>query len=610
MGKTKVEELKLHNEYQQKLKEMNYSENIKEVTDKFFQELEQSKSVYRLLQEEISDCELEYEERRKTTSEQHQNDFQAQIMEQVDIYHSVVRDRDAQIERLDEQRKKLVDSHEMYVEGLIADFEKKLEEDRAARLQFEDERAELLKQLEEANRQLEDDIDTEIEETRKGYDQKLTVAKESTLKYKGENGMLKKKYTVIQGELEAQKEEEISLKEKEKEIHEQIKVLEKEISVHKKDIKGRDVTIGEKEKRIYELKKKNQELDKFKFVLDFKIRELKRQIEPRQQEIAGMKERIRSMDEELEKYHKSNANLDGIIGTLRLRINETQDEIQQKRAQAKKLEQTIKGFKADLQFCMGYIVAPIKLQASVDKLVATHGGNQEVKTTIDPEVTDEYVRHKDFLHKSVQQLKGALENEVQSHTSSTSEMMKKNLELIEEINKQREKNKAIKQSVQAATGRLTHLARVQAEKMAAQLKAQQKAALNAGSQSNSTYLPPASVGKKERTRSREDAGLDGTVPQAGEGFGLSGNGFVSTPSDMAENLNPLGILERNRKRMAALRQYIAELEGRIVMQNSSGSSENNKEISNVLPPLDMTAGAAVGAFGSSEFSDSLDLLSP
>merc|ERR1711916_28715 len=290
---------------------------------------------------------------------------------------------------------------------------------------------------EEANRQLEDDIDTEIEETRKGYDQKLTVAKESTLKYKGENGMLKKKYTVIQGELEAQKEEEISLKEKEKEIHE--------------DIKGRDVTIGEKEKRIYELKKKNQELDKFKFVLDFKIRELKRQIEPRQQEIAGMKEQIRSMDEELEKYHKSNANLDSVIGALRVRINETQDEIQQKRSQAKKLEQTIKGFKADLQLCMGYIVDPIKLQASVDKLVATHGGNQEVKTTIDPEVTDEYERHKDFLHKSVQQLKGALENEVQSHTSSTSSMMKKNLELIDEINKQREKNKAIKSSVQAAT---------------------------------------------------------------------------------------------------------------------------------------------------------------
>ena len=328
------------------------------------------------------------------------------------------------------------------------------------------------------------------------------------------------------------------------------------------------------------------------------------------------------MDDELEKYHKSNANLDGVIGSLRVRINETQDEIQQKRSQAKKLEQTVKGFKADLQLCMGDILDPVKLQASVDKLVATHSGNQEVKTTMDPEVTDEYERHKEFLQKSVSQLKGALENEVQSHTSSTSSMMKKNLELIDEINKQREKNKTIKSSVQAATGRLTHLARVQAEKMAAQIKAQEKAAATFTSRSPSTssFLPPTSSSgnkKGNRTRSREDGLMTGVNPQAAAGdggFGLNGNGFVSTPTNSAENMNPLGILERNRKRMTALRLYIAELEGRIVMQNSSSSEgENNKEIANVaaaLPPIDMTAGSALGPFESSEFSDTLDLLSP
>jgi hypothetical protein len=32
----------------------------------------------------------------------------------------------------------------------------------------------------------------------------------------------------------------------------------KQVSAHKKEIKTRDVSIGEKEKRIYELKKKNQ----------------------------------------------------------------------------------------------------------------------------------------------------------------------------------------------------------------------------------------------------------------------------------------------------------------------------------------------------------------
>lgn len=38
---TKVDELKVHNEYQLKIKEMNHTEKIKEVSDMYVQELEQ-----------------------------------------------------------------------------------------------------------------------------------------------------------------------------------------------------------------------------------------------------------------------------------------------------------------------------------------------------------------------------------------------------------------------------------------------------------------------------------------------------------------------------------------------------------------------------------------
>lgn len=53
------------------------------------------------------------------------------------------------------------------------------------------------------------------------------------------------------------------------------------------------------EKRIYDLKKKNQELEKFKFVLDYKIKELKKQIEPREKEIKVMKEQIQEVRSQL-----------------------------------------------------------------------------------------------------------------------------------------------------------------------------------------------------------------------------------------------------------------------------------------------------------------------
>jgi len=48
---------------------------------------------------------------------------------------------------------------------------------------------------------------------------------------------------------------------------------------------NRDDTIHEKEKRIYDLQKKNHELEKFKFVLEYKLSELKKQIEPRENEL-------------------------------------------------------------------------------------------------------------------------------------------------------------------------------------------------------------------------------------------------------------------------------------------------------------------------------------
>jgi cilia- and flagella-associated protein 57 len=50
----------------------------------------------------------------------------------------------------------------------------------------------------------------------------------------------------------------------------------------KGELNERDTTIVDKEKKITELYKKTQDLEKFKFVLDYKIKELKREIGPRE----------------------------------------------------------------------------------------------------------------------------------------------------------------------------------------------------------------------------------------------------------------------------------------------------------------------------------------
>merc|ERR1712125_201900 len=106
-----------------------------------------------------------------------------------------------------------------------------------------------------------------------------------------------------------------------------IEVLQKERDHNVREIRERDRMIGEKEQRIYDLKKQNQELEKFKFVLDYKIRELKAQIDPKNDSIAEMKKQIQAMDSDLEDYHRKNKQLQDNIDQLQIKQKSLQEEI-------------------------------------------------------------------------------------------------------------------------------------------------------------------------------------------------------------------------------------------------------------------------------------------
>lgn len=74
--------------------------------------------------------------------------------------------------------------------------------------------------------------------------------------------------------------------------------------------------IGEREKRIYNLKKKTQELEKFKFVLDYKIKELRKDIAPKQTQITSLKKQTEDMDIKLMEFNTLNANLGFMVDNL------------------------------------------------------------------------------------------------------------------------------------------------------------------------------------------------------------------------------------------------------------------------------------------------------
>lgn len=74
-----------------------------------------------------------------------------------------------------------------------------------------------------------------------------------------------------------------------------INQLEQQKKSQDDELQEREKTIKDKDKRIIDLKKKTQELEKFKFVLDYKIKELKRDIGPREMEIQTLNEQTNKM---------------------------------------------------------------------------------------------------------------------------------------------------------------------------------------------------------------------------------------------------------------------------------------------------------------------------
>ena len=107
------------------------------------------------------------------------------------------------------------------------------------------------------------------------------------------------------------------------------------------ELMERDKTIKDKNQKIEQYRRQTQELEKFKFVLDYKIKELKSRIGPRMKVIQGLQEQKSKMDNESKHFKVINENLKLIVTDMILKRRGMQTEEAETIAKIKKQE----GFK-------------------------------------------------------------------------------------------------------------------------------------------------------------------------------------------------------------------------------------------------------------------------
>jgi len=457
--RTKVEELKLDMDYQQRRREIKHEEKIKELTDQFKEELEHQTAKYEQLLALKNEQDINFTEIRRDMTEKHRGetsklemDYQAQIQASEEQITKLKRDLDSQKKDFQNQLNGKDTAMEKAKKEMEENFQEALAVEKEMNESLRHEQKDLTREHEEIRKQLEIDTDIEIEEIKEKYENRLQNERDSFLRLKGENGIMRKKFNTLQKDIHDKNEEINGLFGTQSELDQKIKGLEKDIEALKNEIKERDETIGDKEKRIYDLKKKNQELEKFKFVLDYKIRELKSQIEPRQDEIAQAKQKIKEMDSELERYHQNNLSLVLTINDLKLKIDGQQKEIHNLSNKLKDAETYKTRIRTDLSELANIIQDPKSLKESVKKLYQKHV-KEKVRDTqeMEEDLQKEYNRQRDYLEKTVESLKRKLVKDADSHKSDTNRIMNENVVLIKEINELRREIKMLKSAAQAKT---------------------------------------------------------------------------------------------------------------------------------------------------------------
>uniref|UniRef100_A0A8D0DZ11 Cilia and flagella associated protein 57 n=1 Tax=Salvator merianae TaxID=96440 RepID=A0A8D0DZ11_SALMN len=454
--KTRVEELKMENEYQLRLKDMNYNEKIKELTEKFVQEMESLKTKNQVLKTEKEKQEVQHQEHVADLLEKQSREVQdlesgnnQKLLLEYEKYQELEMKSQRMQEEYEKQIHEMEESKSQALEELTEYYEAKLLEKTSMLEKAQDDSRTQLREFEETKKQIEEDEDREIQDIKIKYERRLREEREANLKLKGDTGIMRKKFNSLQKEIEERCSDIESMKAEQQKLQAIIKALEKDIQGLKREIQERDETIQDKEKRIYDLKKKNQELEKFKFVLDYKIKELKKQIEPRENDIKAMKEQIQEMEGELERFHKQNTQLELNLGELRLKLRATDREMHKEMQKERDMEALVKRFKTDLHNCVGLIQEPKKLKESIRDIYGKYVQKADMVEIVgvDTDLHQEYTRQREHLERNLATLKKKVIKESEIHRADYVRIMQENVSLIKEINELRRELKVTRTQV-------------------------------------------------------------------------------------------------------------------------------------------------------------------
>mmetsp|Transcript_8641 Transcript_8641/g.35548 ORF Transcript_8641/g.35548 Transcript_8641/m.35548 type:complete len:1034 (+) Transcript_8641:3-3104(+) len=439
--RSKVDELVLNNEYQLRLRDMKYRDNVAVVADQFSFELQSDAQRYQQLKDDKRMVAVAYEDRLRSVEADHelackrsQDQYNGKLDTEVNRCTMLRKERRQRTQAWESAKQTIIDGQSQRELTVVSEFEAQIEEEHRRQGRLVADKESILCSLSKATIMVEHDADSEVGEIKQRYVVKLSAERHLTKRLEADNELMKKRFSVLTKDVDDQRDEICSLQDKERELLNSIQDLEKDIEGHKKEIREREETIADKEKRIYDLKKKNQELEKFRFVLDYKIKELKRQIEPREIEIFDMRQQVEEMDLELGQYHKSNVALDLMIGELRLRLNGMNLELHNAKARLSVIQVRCRQLLRAVDHPALRALGHKELKRHVRTLVHIMKNEHcEAPETADSSFEVNYRKQREHLERCITALRRKISRDMQLHINDHARLVEESTVLVHEV---------------------------------------------------------------------------------------------------------------------------------------------------------------------------------
>ncbi|KAI3382873.1 hypothetical protein SNEBB_003558 [Seison nebaliae] len=295
---------------------------------------------------------------------------------------------------------------------------------------------------------IEQDAELEILGLKTDLEEKLKIERDKNVQYKNEMAIMQQKYVTLDAMVKQSEELALGVEMENKKVHETLRDMQSIVEHLKNEITDREELIADKEKRSFELKKTNQELEKFKFVLEFKINELQEQFEPKAAELRDVNMQTLKMEQELVDMHHRKRKSQFLSSELRSKVRACEKQFEEETDTIRQIKTIYTQLQTDIWELEKHMNSPKELRKGIIGLFKKYLDDQ--KTTLRLVMDDshsEYHRKRHYLEGTLANLKINFQQNQELQKVDALRVMSENVTLLHEMTKIREELKITRRKI-------------------------------------------------------------------------------------------------------------------------------------------------------------------